>query len=360
MTHNEAPLRTEHFEIWAERPEETGREMEARFNIYNRLFRFDPAGAALPLKVRVFQDTGSYNQYVQGKTGIPSPGAVYLHYRNPGSRELVINRDADGAEKALPYQAFIQFFRAFIPQPPAWMQEGFAVFFSTLIFTGEGRPVYEENLAWLETVKTLRNRPGPRDIVSGAGGGDFPALAWSLVSFFLNSEKEPYLRSLTDSFMALSPAKTREENAEAVMKRIFLDIKAEDLAADYQRYLDSRKTFTSLAAEGQRAYAANDMTGAELLFRGALNQKPDHFVPYYYLGLIAYNGNRFAEAEQYYRGGLERGAEPALILYALGINAAAAGKNAEAADYLRQAAEAGPARYGQKTGALIPLLEGRR
>ena len=357
--HNKTPFQTAHFEVWAGDggAAAVGRGLEERFTVFNRLFRFDPALAALPLKVRVFQDSSSYNQYVQEKTGTISPGAVYLHYNRSENRELVIDLSSEDKESALSYQAFIQFFRAFIPQPPEWMREGFAVFFSTLTFTEEKGLLHEENLAWLETVKTMRDRPHPQDILLAKSADEnFQALAWSLVSFFFNSEKAPYMRVLTDSFMAISPVKNAEENAQAVIKRIFLVSSPEDFARDYQRYLDSRKTFAELVAEGQKAYARGDKLGTELSFRGALVQKPDHFVPYYYLGLLAYNENNFELAEQYYRTSITKGAEPAMVLYALGINSAATGKNAEAADYLRQAAEANPEAYRKKAEALIVRL----
>jgi tetratricopeptide (TPR) repeat protein len=364
--------KTGHFEIWTERSGlgPVGRQMEERFEFYNRLFRFDPAQAPLPLRVRVFGNTDTYNEYVEKKLGGQRRGAVYLHYGQSKNRELVINAaDAAEARQALPYQAFLQFFRAFVPQPPAWMREGFAVFFNTLDFTESGQLYYEENLAWLETAKSIKNRPRLEELLlaeypspSGTGGLDigrteFQSLAWSWVSFFLNSGSEEYSRALTDSFMALSPSKSAADNAGAVMKRILLGHTPETIARDYQRYLDTRRTFTELVAEGQRAHAAGNKDSAEFLFRGALEQKPGHFAPYYYLGLLAYEENRFDDAEPYFRQSLHCGAEPALIFYALGLNSAAAGKNAEAAGYLRRAAAAAPERYQEKAESIISRLK---
>jgi tetratricopeptide (TPR) repeat protein len=352
--------RTEHFDIFFDGgdAESVGAQMEARFGVYNRLFRFDPEQAALPLRVRAFTDTDAYNAYVESRLEMPALGAVYLHYPQTEKRELVINCGSAEEKSALPYQAFVHFFRAFVAQPPAWMREGFAVFFSTLIFTGEGRLAYEENLAWLETVKTMRNRPAIEEILlaDDPAGADFQALAWSLVSFFINSGKEEYSRALTDSFMALSNANTGAQNAQAVMKRIMLGNSADDLAKDYENYLDSRKTFAELIDGGQMAYNAGDRLGAELSFRSALEQKPGHFVPLYYLGLLAYEKNDFAAAELFYQASMRGGADQPLVLYALGINAAAAGKNAQAVDYLRQAATSAPERYRDKAEHIISRL----
>jgi tetratricopeptide (TPR) repeat protein len=239
------------------------------------------------------------------------------------------------------------------------MREGFAVFFSTLASDAEGRLTYEENLAWLDTVKNMKDRPSPITILGGdaADSNNFQALAWSLVSFLLGSGSEDYLRSLTDSFMTLSNNATSRENTEAVMKRILLGSSAETFEKKYQSYLDSRKTFGELLAQGESAYSSGDAAGAELAFRGAMQLKPSHFVPLYYLGLMAYDGNNFTLAEQYYRASLQNGADSALVLYALGLNAAAAGRNAEAADYLTQAAQAAPDRYREKAERIIARLK---
>jgi tetratricopeptide (TPR) repeat protein len=350
--------RTEHFEVVSDGDDAglIAREMEERFAVYDRLIRFDPAVLSGPLRVRAFGKKEAYNAYVASRLGSEAPGAVYLHYGEAGQRELVISR---GAEDALSYQSFLQFFRAFVPQPPAWMKEGLAVYFSGLTRNDEGELSLRENLDWLETVKTLTNPPSPEAILladTGERPEPFPALAWSLVSFFLNSGKEEYARSLTDSFMVLSAGSTAAENAGAVMKRIARWNNMENLAADYRRYLESRKTLVELIAEGQRAYAGGDMAGAEAAFRAVLERKTDHYVPYYYLGLIAYNAKNYSLAEEHYFSSLGYGAENAIVFYALGLNAAAAGSNAEAADYLRQAAEIAPDRYREKAEKLIARL----
>jgi tetratricopeptide (TPR) repeat protein len=356
--------RTEHFEILSDQNdgERIADEMEARFTAYNRLFRFDPSALSAPLLVRVFSEWKAYNAYVAAKlpdmpphAAMPS-GAVYLHYRDQERRELVINRDSDDEGREFSYQAFLQFFRAFVPNPPAWMREGFAVYFDTLKFTDNRELSFAENLAWLETVKSMENPPAPEAILLADNRNlpeNFQSLAWSLASFFLNSGKETYTRSLTDSFMALSGSGTAEENTSAVMKRIGLWNRMEDMTRDYQSYLDSRKTFAELIDLGQRAYAAGDKAGAERDFQAALNQKTDHYIPYYYLGLLAYGKGDYAPAEDYYFTSLGYGADQALILYALGLNAFADGRNSEAEDYLSQAAETAPDRYRNKAECVL-------
>jgi hypothetical protein len=240
------------------------------------------------------------------------------------------------------------------------MREGFAIYFSTLIADEAGELKYTENLSWLDTVKNMD--PGarsPEAILLADQRGfppDFQSLSWALVSFFLGSGREEYFRTMTESFLLLSGTASAVENSGTVMERIVRWNPPDEFTRDFTSYLDSRKTFTELIEDGQRAYAARDPLGAEASFLGALDQKPNHYAPYYYLGLLAYEEGAFDAAEEYYRSALEYGADAALVYYALGVNAASAGKSREAAGYLRQAAAASPERYREKSESLIQRL----
>jgi tetratricopeptide (TPR) repeat protein len=286
---------------------------------------------------------------------------VYLHYNQSDRRELVINRGSAEVWHNLPYQTFVQYLRAFVPFPPSWIREGFAIYFSTIGFSGAGEINYEENLSWLETVKGLGDKaPGIEDILLADERGipeNFQSISWSLVSFFLSSGREEYFRTLTDCFMALSAEKNAAENSAAIANRIQIWNSIANLERDYRAYINSRKTFAELLAEGEKAYTGHDPATAELAFVTAMNQKPSHHAPFYYLGLLSYEENNYAMAEEYYRMSLERGADRALISYARGVNAASAGKNREAIAFLEEAAAASPARYKEKAEGLIGRLK---
>ncbi|MDR1374549.1 MAG: hypothetical protein LBJ24_06220 [Treponema sp.] len=336
------------------------RELELRFDIYNRLFRFDPSAASLPLRVRLFRDKEAYDGYVSARLGTSREGAVYLHYNQSERRELVVHQGSPGAARMIPAQTFLQYFRAFVPSPPSWMKEGFTVYFSTLSTDAEtGELSYKENVAWLETVKRLERIDLQRVLMADEGEPppDLQPLSWSLVSFLLNSGSEDYFRSLTDSFMLLSPGATAAENAEAVRKRLYLWASPEDVEEDYLSYLASRRTFAELIEAGRRFYAEGDPSEAESCFYDALEQRPDHYAPYYYLGLLAYEKQGYDTAERHYRSALQYGADPALVQYALGLNAAAAGKRDEAAGFLEAAAAAAPERYRNRVRELLGRLK---
>jgi tetratricopeptide (TPR) repeat protein len=368
-----APLQGKNYTVFFDGDEADAQvlleEMELRMDLYNRLFHFDPAAITGTLQVRSISDGERYENYVQARLDEAPPGAVYIHYSREDRRELVIHRGSAEEPAMVSHQAFIQYLRAFIPDPPSWIQDGFAIVFSALGFDAPAKElVYHENLTWLDTVKkTGGTAADPETILladteeySGEAIEHFKPLSWSLASFFLNSGSEDYFRTLTEMFMVLSPNATAAENSRAAVKRLTLWTDFETITADYRDYLASRKSFAELIETGQKAYTAGDRTNAELSFTEALSARPDQAVPYYYLGLIAYDDKNFARAEELYTAALEcgagNGADSALIQYALGLNAVSSGRNADGIRWLEQAASAAPDRYGEKTRALIERL----
>ncbi len=338
------------------------REMDLMFEVFNHLFRFDTKTMPGLFKVRAFGSAEAYNNYVISQLGRVREGAIYLHYNRPERRELIVHR-ADGvSHKLLAHQAFIQFIRGFIPYPPSWMREGFAIFFSTLDYDKEADELtYEENLAWLETVKSWgASAPSIQSVLMADIDGipdHFQPASWAWVSFLLNNGNEDYMRTLFESFMLLSPRATAAENTRAVMQRMSSWLSSETMKRDYDIYFASRRTFAEFIEEGRAAYAAKEQVRAELFFLGALELRPTHYAPYYYLGLLSYEAKNYDMAEQYYRSALQYGADQALMQYAMGLNALSAGRQEDARFFLRQASEGSPERYKSRVEELLKRIE---
>ncbi|MDR0628319.1 MAG: hypothetical protein LBG24_01490 [Treponema sp.] len=358
-------------------------ELETRFKLYNSIFHFNEEAIRAPLNVRAYTSQEDYDAYIFEHLDKTSPGAVYMHYNQPERRELVIHRGSPEEARMFPHQAFVQYVRAFIPHPPSWIREGFAIYFSTLRFeprfpaapaetSSEGSPVdasrlespggliYEENLAWLETVKNLGDKAPPLESVFLADMQGFPdhlqSVSWALVSFFKDSKKANYERILYECFMLLSNAATSPANAEVIFNHILSWTALENLEQDYKEYLHTRKTFAELIIEGQQAYKDKDFKTAEAVFQQALHQRYTHYAPHYYLGLLSYDQKKYDMAETYYRAALQYGADPALVSYAQGVNAASAGRNREAIEFLEQAGTIAPTQYKDQTDILIKRL----
>jgi len=181
--------------------------------------------------------------------------------------------------------------------------------------------------------------------------------SWALISFLLNTDNEEYRRSLYEIFMVLSPTESREGNSTLALGRIIPWVQVDEISWDYQNYIKERKTFAEIVEEGRKAYANKDLAKAEVLFLSAMNLQPNHYAPYYYLGLLSYEQKKYDMAENYYRSALLYGADVALVNYALGLNAGAAGRKADAVQYLEKAAAAAPDRYKAKVQELLPRFK---
>lgn len=341
-----AQLRSDHYEITADgngtnknnvADTAYAREMERLFSLFNQTFCFDPKLLSAPLKVRVFTDRDEYNAYISARLGKEKQGAVFLAYRNSAKNELVIHQGSQEEPLLVPHQAFIQFIRAFIPSPPLWIPEGFASYFTAQ---------YNENektTDWLAIAKKANAKAETLLLDAGKESSvDSPyskaVLFWSLVSFFMEDKLSPRYRALTDSITVLSADAGAEENARAMVNRLTRFMSLDELNRAYTAYITEKKTFIDLVEEGQKAYNSRDLSAASELFRQAVELKPDHYAPYYYLGLIAYEEKNYKEAEECFRSAAVFGALIPQVQYARGVNAAAAGKKDDAKSYLEEAA----------------------
>ncbi|MCL2479827.1 MAG: tetratricopeptide repeat protein [Treponema sp.] len=375
QTDNPQYYKTDHYELYAENGAENGlpalgKELELRYDVYNKLFRFGALSS--PLRVRVFIDPQQYDDYVQARLGTTRAGAVYLHYNQAERRELVVLQGSPETASMVAHQSFIQFLRGHISNPPSWMREGFAIYFNSIKFDPVTETLdYEENLAWLETLKGLGDKIlHPREIMmrdtivysesaassttAGIYSRDFQICSWALVSFLLNSGD--YFRTLTESFMVLSPTATAAENCSLAMDRFSSWADLDQMDTDFFTYIDSRKTFTELMDSGRYYYDAGNSMNAEMAFMSALDLRPTNYAPYYYLGLIYYDEKSYDMAEDYYKQSIEYGADEALVSYALGVNAASAGRSGDAVTWLQKAAELNPDRYKTRADDIIQRL----
>jgi tetratricopeptide (TPR) repeat protein len=359
----------EHYEILSSLGEVSSRalarEMDLRFAAYELLFRFDPSTLPGKLKIRAFSDKAAFDAYLQTEIGETREEAAYLHYSDRDRSVLAVFLDGPTG-RILAHQAFIQYLRAFIPNPPSWMREGFAVYFEGIGYDAtKDTLTYEENLDWLETVKGWGAKPPSlasvllADIEGGATleQTKLTGASWALVSFLLNADGEAYRRTLYEAFMVLGSDKSAADNALAVVRRAAMWIDPENAQKDCTAYLSTRKTFSELIEEGRTAYAAKEAAKAESIFLSAAETRPTHYAPHYYLGLLAYERKDYALAENHYRTAEQFGADVALVNYALGVNAAADGRKSDALAFLKKAKAAAPARYAEKVDEIISRLK---
>jgi tetratricopeptide (TPR) repeat protein len=369
-TYNEA--QTEHYRILSEVSQEhaelVGTKMEAMLQLFNDYFHFDLEGISTPLKVRIFASKVRFDNYLRRIIDESRDDYVYLHYTDLAKSELVgYDSDLGLSDPSMNHQSFIQYLRAFVPNPPLWMREGFAVFFEKVEFDTEFKQLsYHENLAWLESLKSIvvegEGTPLPMDELLAITVDSarekletFYPQAWGVVSFLVNSENRDYNRILWDSISALDPAADLQTNVKSTVEEAFQWVEADVATEAFVSYVDERKSFRGLVESGIELYAQGNLEEAHDEFTKALNLREDHHIPNYYLGLINYDNNNYSTADFYYKKALELGATEALTYYALGVNAYADNRFEEAQDFLQQTIALDPS-YNEKAETLLSRM----
>ncbi|HUW41485.1 MAG TPA: hypothetical protein VMV90_10765 [Rectinemataceae bacterium] len=340
------------------------RQMEAYFGLFDSVFHFPAEQLTAKLNVREFKDKAGFDDYLRQIVGDTRDDFVYLHYPTPEKSELLVfPKSEPGFSESLAHQAFVQYIKAYIPNPPLWLREGFAVWFESARWDdAAGKLSFPENLAWLATAKSLNDKSllMPLDKLLTIGEDEarsnldvFYPQAWALVSFLLNSPDKNYNRLLWDSIAALRKDASLEENQTAVASIVSTWYGVDKTGKALAAYLAGRKTFAELVAAGVTAYSGKSLDEAAADFGAAAAINKDSFVPQYYLGLIAYAKNDYSTAELRYKSALQLGCDPGITNYALGVNAYAQNRLSDARAYLALAKQSAPDRYAAKVDALL-------
>ncbi|MFP4153247.1 MAG: hypothetical protein ACLFR8_09895 [Alkalispirochaeta sp.] len=347
----------------------TAEHLEAMLSLYNRQFRFAPEDLTAPLRVRIFASKDRYDAYLTRLIDETRDGFVYLHYQDIEKSELVGYNSPEGdLTQSMNHQSFVQYLRAFVPNPPLWIREGFAVYYETSQYDPEfDTAIYHENLLWLDTLKEIIAGDSvhpviPFDEMLAMRPDDareqldaFYPQAWGMVSFLLNSDEPAANRILWDSLSALDADATLDENIEAVYNEAFRWADQDELVELFVGYLDSRRSFRGWITHGVDRYNASDLDEAEAAFTAAVELDEGNYVPYYYLGLINYEEGNYGLADFYYQEAITKGAEAAVTLYALGVNAYADNRFDDAVAYLEEAVEADPAYEARAEEVLVRI-----
>lgn len=363
---------SEHYRVLSEVSREharrTAAKLEATLTLYNDYFRFDLESLPTRMKVRIFGTKPRFDNYLQRVLGQTREDFVYLHYNDVAKSELVgFEQESESFDIALKHQGFIQYFRSFIPHPPLWLREGFAVFFEETTHDEEFQAaIYRENLAWLDSLKqiidngntisfqkmlTMRVNEARERI------DIFYPQAWGMVSFLVNSNDRDVNRLLWDSLSALEPDNTLAENEAALNREVFRWVNPEEMQTKFVGYVDSRRSFRGLVEAGMAAYDSREYETAEEHFVKASNLRPDNHIPPYYLGLIAYSRQNYSLADYYYDEALDNGAEEALTYYALGVNAYADNRFEDAVTFLERTIDINPEQYRNRAEELLVRIE---
>ena len=357
--------------------EDTAEFMEAFFDLYTSYLHFDPETVEQPMKVRIFDTKQAYDNFLQNVLGETRSSFVFLHYTDPKKSELVgyyLDNQTE-LQKKLIHHGFTQYIKTYIPNPPLWIQKGFAVYFENSTYDSEKQTaVFHPNHAWVPALREkLRQDPSLSDPdifipVSNLLYLDqdsaaqkiesFYAQVWGMVHFLIHSEKKAYNRLIWDAISALDEDAGVRVNENRVVDMAFEWVNKDVLVSDFVSFMEELATFPDLIQKGIDAYAKGEYDRAEQAFTDAQTLRSDHYVPDYYLGLISYNRGEFSMAEYYYLSAVKKDGNSDLLYYALGVNAMADNRLEDSNFYLEQAVEnEGP--YSEKASKLIDEVQSR-
>ena len=349
------------------------RKMESSLSMFNSLFHFDLTDLNVKMKVTIFSEKDSFDEYLESTIGRTRQDFTFIHYSDLAKSELVgfIKTDEFEFDASLIHQGLIQFLKAFIPNPPIWLREGAAAYFEASLWNENTLAYdYRSNYAWLPTLRALLKGEVEgktplmmsdllnRESEPPASQMDiFYPQAWGVVTFLLETPENEYNRILWDSLSVIDPVKTVKENSQAVMQKAFKWVDERSLLVDFTSFVDGLKTFNELITSGVALYSQGELDDAAASFNKAVVLEPESYIPPYYLGLINYADKDHIKAEGYYTNALDLGSDVALTNYALGVNAFAGNRYEQAVLYLSKAKAADPVEYSEKVDVLLQRIE---
>ncbi len=356
---------------------ETAVKLDAFFSFYSRYFHFDSTELTDKLTFKVFMEKDSFDTYLQNVIQETRDSFVFLQYTTPEKNELVgfLGNDTQTYNTYLSHYSLIQYIKSFVPNPPLWLQLGFAVYFEKSSYDpNQETVVYHENLDWLNTLKrsmTGLDSVDPSQMVYALTNlltlepdslqdnlEDAYAQSWGLVYFLINSPNPAYNRILWDAISLLDPAAARKDNEIKVFTAAFGWVTKAALISDFYDFISQTLTFPELVRSGMSSYSLQRYDEALDYFQRAAVLRENESIPHYYQGLIFYATMDYSKAQTQYQQALNKAGDPGLTYYAMGVNAYAAGKLSDAKVYLQNSFQADPEGHGERAFALLSRIEG--
>ncbi len=343
--------------------------MDSYIKLFNTYLHFNLDNLPSRLKVRLYTTKKAYDAYLQSLISKTNTNYVFLQYRNISKNELVAYMlpDQEKMRKDLIHYGFVQFFKAFIPHPPLWLMNGFAVYFENSSYSKEkGQVVFKENYDWIPTLKKVvddgKTIPIDTLLVLDTAQADrnistFYAQTWGLIDFLLNAKYLDYNRLLWDSLSALKKSASQKENDALVISKAFRWMDKKTFASDFVSYVHSLKTFADLINDGTKEYSKGNYNTAEKSFITAISINDTNEIPYYYLGLINYARGDYSAAEYYYHTALQISSDKDRIYYALAVNAFADSRYDDARYYIQSISSEGEKALSDKLKVLASRME---
>lgn len=344
-------------------------ELEANYTLFSEMFTSAAQRPEGLLHVKIYADKESFNQALAGQRVYNRNNYIYLYYNDPAQNVLMIypieNENEERAQLAR--HSFFSYAFDSIPTLPAWLREGLALYYESLIYEEEGKAIVPYNHLYMDDLKKAVSE-GPLNLkdlmLLTDEGGQFEKnqfeknllYSWGIVNYFMFSDNEGD-RSIIEQAVALATKEnTQEQNSQTIMD--FLFSRNPGLETDFTNFLDSQMGYVEMLDAMRTAYAEKEFDRAKNYAESAAQAHPEAYVPVYYLGLIAFENKDYEMAKEQYNKALDLGAPKALIDFVLGYVYYYGDQNYSEATAAFQRAKAEDAtRYGQKVDMLLKNLQ---
>lgn len=322
---------------------------------FNKIFHFDEKGPGYKYPVTLFTNKADYRAYVAEATGAAEPKSetVFLRYSDVSKSEIVAVV-AEENRNTFIRQLFTQYIYSFLGDAPAWLTNGFALYFEEY---AEG-----EETPWLEAGKSLyldANKRIPVRLLLEATKDTYTSeiflpQTWLFVSFLLDTPYARNSRFLYDNVLQTYSFPYNNENHFINYYNKWID--DAQFEKDYEEYVLSLHSTKEYLAKGIKLYGEKNITDAKVQFNAVLEKQPTNYTASYYLALCNYTEKNYTQADVWYRQALRDGADPALVNWGLGASAIADKRFDEAKTYLFKAKQLDEATYGKKVDDLIQQI----
>lgn len=344
-------------------------KLEADYTLFNEMFTSPSQRPESLLHVKIYASKEEFNQALAAQKVYNRNNYIYFYYGDPAQNVLIIYPLKNEAEERaqLARHSFFSYAFDSTPTLPAWLREGLALYYESLIYEEDGTAIVPYNHLYLDDLKKAAAE-GPLNLrelmmLTDESGkfekGQFEKnllYSWGIVNYFMFSDNESDRMIIGQAVALASKENSQTENSQAVMDFIFS--KKPDLETAFANFLESQMGYIETLNAMRTAYLERNFERAKSYAETALQTKPEAYLPVYYLGLIAFENKNYEEAKAYYQNASELGAPKPLIDFAMGYVYYYGEKNySEAAAAFRRAKTEDAARYGQKVDMLLQILE---
>jgi tetratricopeptide (TPR) repeat protein len=340
--------------------------LESAIKHFNDVYRLPLDEAPGTFSVRIYSNAEAMEEAVDKIIDVDATSFVLLQYSDPAKNKLFgwYDGNDDAYYTSLLHHGAVHFLKTMVPNAPVFLTKATSIYFEGFSVGSNGTVTATKSLRWLPKAKSYVENISPEKLnailqadESLVLDEEYYALSWSLVYFFINTDKKDYNRFFWDALSSLDSSKSYAENLASMNREAANYLTPEKFYKDYSDYITQLKTTSELVQSGISLYSQQQMDRASADFLEALVRRPDYYLPYYYLGLIAYSESDYSMADFYYKSALEFGSNEAVTKYALGLSAFSDDRIDEAIEYLNEVLELDPENYTEKVQTVLTRME---